>query len=57
MRDDSILSKYGMWAKEGGNVIRRPGPKADAKPFSGTGYTSKSGFRERDSAHKHNELL
>lgn len=57
MRDDSILSKYGMWAKEGGNVIRRPGPEAVAKPISGTGYPCKSGFWERDSAQKYNELL
>ena len=57
MRDDSILFRYGMWARKGGNVIRRPGPEADAKSFSGTGYPSKSGIWERDSAQKHNELL
>ena len=57
MRDDSILFRYGMWARKGGNVIRRPGPEADAKSISGTGYPSKSGIWERDSAQKHNELL
>ncbi len=57
MRDDSILFRYGMWARKGGNVIKRPGPEAVAKSFLGTGYPSKSGFCERDSAQKHNELL